>query len=262
MKQTLAETWEGAGEWILSEIREECVIEESGWAPELVDRVADRLQAEVPVAERLQVVVYWGSLVNAFTVPGRYIFVCRPLLDRCRTEEAAAFVIAHELAHHRLGHLALFRGWTRGLRRWAGGEMAAVLAVQAQRLLTNPEKERDADRLALDLCLGAGYDPERCLELFDVLEANCLDWGRVTAVCGPDLPGDRELDGKPGPFTRLRLWFWERGFGYLPLDRRRAELRRHLTRRRHAALAAPEGTAAAPLRAIPANRLPPMRAAL
>jgi predicted Zn-dependent protease len=75
---------------------------------EKVTRVAQRLQADVEEEKRLRVEVPWIEAFTAFTVPGRYIYVSRRLLELCRSDESVAFLIAHEVAHHRLGHLDIF----------------------------------------------------------------------------------------------------------------------------------------------------------
>jgi len=52
---------------------------------------------------------------DAFTAPGRYIYVTGRLMEYCPGEASLAFTIAHELAHHDLGHLRYFPRWFRGL---------------------------------------------------------------------------------------------------------------------------------------------------
>lgn len=215
------------GEILHAAIQEDFVVDTTGWAVEQVARVADRLQADAEQHERLLVVVPWIEQPTAFTAPGRYIYVSRRLLEVCRTDEAVAFVIAHELAHHRLGHLSAFPDWLADI---PGSQIAFLLqglyrSIEAR--LYGPEAEVKADLLAIDLCVKAGYRAGKCLEIFDVLEKIALDLGDVDMVIGPD-EADNELDKDAPVSTKLRIWLWQRRRGYLPLRDRRHEILRHL----------------------------------
>ncbi|WP_310533949.1 M48 family metalloprotease [Novosphingobium sp.] len=68
------------------------------------------------------------------------VLVSRAMLSETRTDDEAAFVMAHETAHIVLGHQA---------RRKAFGKARAVML----------ETEREADRIAVWLMTNAGYDP-------------------------------------------------------------------------------------------------------
>ncbi len=87
------------GEWVHAQLHRHVTFEREGWAVERVQRIADRLQNGRP-SERVYVEVPWLRLRTAFTLPGRYIYFGRGLLEYCPDDETAAFVIAHELAHH------------------------------------------------------------------------------------------------------------------------------------------------------------------
>lgn len=219
------------GDWLHGLLAEECYVEDAGWATERVARVQERLQWGRPADQVRTVVVLWTAVANAFTAPGRYIYIGRPLLERCPHDEAAAFVIAHELAHHDLDHTRLFPRWMNGLARVAGTLTLGVVAQALEKRLYGPERECDADRHGLELCIRAGYDPERCLELLDVLELYCLDHGDHEMVYGPDPESERELFPDASWYTRARVWAWQRARGYLPLQDRKALLREHLATR-------------------------------
>lgn len=64
----------------------------------------------------------------AFTMPGRRIHVSRELLSRGLGELGLAFIIAHEMAHHDLGHLDVAGEW---LEVDAGGDcsLAGLLVL-------------------------------------------------------------------------------------------------------------------------------------
>jgi len=216
------------GTWLYNEIADECVLEKTGWAPERVDRVALRLQGVVPEGERFVVVVPWSEIVTAFTAPGKYIYFSRRLLERCTDDESAAFVVAHEIAHHQLGHLRIFSHRLAALARVSNGWMAAVYVHAIERAVYGPEKESAADHRALDLCLQAGYDGRKCLRVFEILSQHALDLGDTQVTFGLET-NDEDDEAAEMPWTsRLRTWVWERMRGYPSLQERREALERYL----------------------------------
>lgn len=165
-------------------IERDLVVERDGWAGERVDRVTARLQAEIPAPWRLETLVIWLGTYTAFTGPGRTIYFSRTLLERMPDDDAAAFVIAHELAHHRLGHVP------RLSRSWYFLPLQIVL-FRLRRNIVSAEHERDADLLAIELCVDAGYDPERCIAALELLDQIVLDYGDLDGSLGsedPDAP--------------------------------------------------------------------------
>lgn len=216
------------GEWLHREMVEAVVIEDAPWAIERIRRVESRLQAGRPQSQRLFVEIPWLEEPTAFTAPGRYIYFSRRLYEVCATDEQVAFVVAHEIAHHDLGHVALFRGWTNTIVRLPGAALFALFFHGLERLLYGPQKECDADRHGLDLCIAAGYEGKRCLEIFDVLEQRALYIGDLDMVYGPDVESDDELDPNASWTTKARIWAWQKKHGYLPIRDRRQMLRKYL----------------------------------
>ena len=145
------------------------VIEREGWRVDRARRVTERLQAAIPENERFETLVIHASQANAFTAPGRTIYISHRLLDQLPDEAAAAFVIAHEIAHHHLGHT-----FGRYPRSWSLFEPPPV----------SHERERHADLHAIELCMQAGYEPERCILALQILDAIYLDCGDLEASLG------------------------------------------------------------------------------
>jgi hypothetical protein len=220
---------ESFGDWLYSQIAENAHIEKHGFMPDRVRTVTERLQASRPAEERLVGVVPWLDSFNAFTAPGKYIYFSRRLLERCPHEESAAFVIAHEIAHHDLGHLDLFDGpFARHAVRLDAGQLAVLFFRILQKRIYSPEWELAADRRAIDLCIQAHYDVAKCLYLFHVVELIYLDYGDLGAVYGIDPDSDQELSAEASLITKARVWLYARQRGYLPVQDRRAELMRYL----------------------------------
>jgi hypothetical protein len=216
------------GAWVLEDLSEDYYIERNGWAPERAERVADRLQRDRPPEERLRVVVFFGSKETAFTVQGPYLFLSRRLLERCRTDAACAWILAHEIAHHDLDHVARVPDWMVRYVRHRGAWVLAALAQVAAHRILGPEREAEADRHAVDLCLRAGYHPVDFLGAFDAIETLVRDIGNEDAIYGPDFALLDELDGRSSLLGRLRVWQWERSYGYYPFRERRRRVEAYL----------------------------------
>src|SRR3954463_9562453 len=148
---------------IRARIAAKLVIEREGWAVERVRRVTEKLQAGVAEHDRFETVVIVTTDHNAFTTPGRTVYVARRLVDLLPDDAATAFVIAHEIAHHHLGHLRLMS-----------------IGDEAPR----HELERHADLHAIELCLAAGYEPDRCILALRVLDAVLLSSGDLEGALG------------------------------------------------------------------------------
>ena len=218
------------GEEVRRVLVEEFGHETEAWATEQVTRVMARLErvrsaCAVPGAcpYPLQTEILWIGPTTAFAVPGRYVYLSRTLLERFDTDAPVALVLAHELAHHDLGHLRLVWNWVERLPSGATQMVAGALWQHLQHFTFGIERERAADAYALDLCLAAGYDGNECLLLFDLLERHSLDMRDIDGVYGPDqVPGESEWK------TTLRRWTYERHRSHPALRERRDNLRRRL----------------------------------
>lgn len=215
------------GEWLHDQLHEAVQFETEAWALDRVQRVESRLQAGRPDAHRLIVEIPWMELFTPFTAPGRYIYFTRGLYQLCATDAEVAMVIAHEMAHHDLGHVSSFANWTSGMIHLPGAKLLAYAFVVLEKVLYGPQRECDADRHGLDLCIQAGYNARECLELFDVLEQYAMDMENSDAVYGPDLSdSDR---GTLGSWkAKIELWAWEHAHGHLPIYDRRKILLNYL----------------------------------
>ncbi|HYJ78283.1 MAG TPA: M48 family metalloprotease [Longimicrobiaceae bacterium] len=89
--------------WIHERLMEAYAGEREGWALDQARRIDARLQADVPEGQRLETVILWAPEAGAFTMPGRFVYLSRRLQERVMNDDQLAFVIAHEIAHQRLG---------------------------------------------------------------------------------------------------------------------------------------------------------------
>ena len=194
-------------------------VESSGWAAEVTGRVMARLNAQRD-GPALSPVVFWSSAASAFTLLGEYVYISRELLQRLSPEAAVAFVLAHEAAHHDLGHVSILN--PDAISRFP--LPIRLLAAYVERALSNPELEAAADDRAIELCERAGYARADCLEAFRILEALLLDRGQVDGVFGPRDAPEGDASAWESWLSTASEWLWQRRNGYLSLRDRRARL--------------------------------------
>ncbi len=106
--------------------------------------IAARLNAVREGIDKQPVILWKLPDHAAVTARGRFIYVAMPLAQRL-SDDALAFVLAHEMAHHDLGHVSTPFGALRGLA-------------------SRPAAELDADLEACRVAAAAGFDPAGGLE--------------------------------------------------------------------------------------------------
>ncbi len=211
------------GTMVFNAISENCVIEKSDWSIEKIAKTMNQFQSIKTIPSDFKVVVPWLDQFSAFTAPGNYIFISRKLFELCRTDEILAFLIAHEMAHHELGHFSVFPTWFRSISSF-NVQMLLMAPYRAfESRIFGPENECDADRRAIENCIKAGFDANLCLELFDVLEKYALDVGDLNMVYGPSESDDELLEGASWE-TKFKIWLFQRKRGYLPIRDRKKML--------------------------------------
>ena len=144
-----------------------------------VRAIGERLAA---VAERHEVVYRFGVIdedeVNAFSLPGGWVYVYKGLIKKTASDDELAGVIAHEIAHVAARH-AMNRyeaGLGAQLLQLAviasrsPNAVGATIAAQAARLAYARQDELEADRLAVQYLRAAGYDPTAMLRFLDTLQ--------------------------------------------------------------------------------------------
>jgi predicted Zn-dependent protease len=110
--------------------------------------------------------------INAFAVPGGYIFITRGMLLRMRDEAELAGVLAHEVTHvvekhalntMRKGHLAGLAGDALGKYAEKKGkeEFTKIVSAGTEIYARGLDKEDEfaADRAGVVIAARAGYDP-------------------------------------------------------------------------------------------------------
>lgn len=123
--------------------------------------------------------------VNAFALPGGHIYVTRGLIERTRTGQELAGVLAHEI-----GHVVKRHGVEKLQRQLRTGSLVNVMygiilggepellkqnALRMAGLLWTADHSRsdeeEADQLAVEYLIRAGIDPEGMVSLLEHLAA-------------------------------------------------------------------------------------------
>jgi predicted Zn-dependent protease len=153
----------------------------------LTQKVARATDSTIPI----QVTVLNSKEVNAFALPGGFLFVQRGLLEAAEDESQLVGVIAHEIAHSvaRHGHKLMTRATIASII-FQAAQVAAIiltggaasiglyyalqygfyglgLALNLQLLGVSREFELEADQLGVQYSWNSGYDPSGFIRFFD-----------------------------------------------------------------------------------------------
>jgi predicted Zn-dependent protease len=121
------------------------------------------------------------STVNAFAVPGGFVYMTRGILAYINSEAELAAVLGHEIGHITARHSAeqYSRAQLAQIGLTAGmiisptfarfGDLAG-LGVQMLFLRFSRDNEREADDLGVEYAMRAGYEGEAMAHFFEVLE--------------------------------------------------------------------------------------------
>ena len=107
---------------------------------------------------------------NAFSIGGGRIYVNEGTPFFCQDEAELAAILAHEMGHELAGH---FRGAhaSDASGGWLDGVFGARPSAEAGRRIgsvhqqVDPEREREADRISIEILERAGYDPHAALSV-------------------------------------------------------------------------------------------------
>lgn len=158
----------------------------NGRVDDYVEEVVSRLAGQAPGPRfNYQIKTVNAAEINAFALPGGFLYVNRGLLEAVRSEGELAGVLAHEIAHVALRHGT--KQATKGAAAQTGldllaqilgrndrraGQIAGVvggLGLNAAFLHFSRDAEREADRAGAQMMARAGYDPMAMATFFDLL---------------------------------------------------------------------------------------------
>ena len=147
-----------------------------------VRRIGDKVAEAADLGGQCTFTLVNSDVVNAFAVPGCYIYVTRGLMAIVNSEGELAAVLAHELGHIVGAHTR--RQQRRSLWRSlgvlavglvTGSERLTRLAAGAAELFTlrySRKQEYEADDLGVRYLAASGYDPHAAADMLAALGAN------------------------------------------------------------------------------------------
>ena len=150
-----------------------------------VSEILRRLAAGAPGARYpYQIRVVNASDINAFSLPGGFMYVNRGLVEAARSEPELAGVLAHEMAHVALRHgthqaskaymtqagIGILGGLLgRGRNPSQIFQVIGGLGLNALFLKFSRDDEYQADTVGAQIMARAGYDPRAMADFFQVL---------------------------------------------------------------------------------------------
>lgn len=156
-----------------------------------VQRAADGIAAHSDLKIPIQVTVLQSKEINAFALPGGFLYVTTGLLEKAGSESELAGVMAHEMAHvaARHGHRLMMRATAASIVYQAAQVAALIftggavgigsyyalqygffglgMVLNLTLLGVNREFEAEADQLGVQYCWHSGYDPRGFISFFD-----------------------------------------------------------------------------------------------
>lgn len=126
------------------------------------------------------------SMVNAFALPGGYVYVTRGILGVMKDEAELAAVLGHEIGHveakhgvERIQKMVLAEKGTKYASQAGGAaggaigqQLAGEIAKQFAKIAITGygrKQELEADRIGIRIANSASYDPEGAVRLFQTL---------------------------------------------------------------------------------------------
>jgi predicted Zn-dependent protease len=171
------------GKQLAIEVEKQARIVDDPIVSEYVNRLGQNLARTSDVQFPASFKVIDSDDINAFTLPGGYIFINAGLLRMTSDESQLAAAIAHEIGHaaarhatrqatrnNLVGLAAIPAGIFGGIGGLVAGQAASAAAPLAVFKFSR-EFETEADLLGLQYLWKAGYDPNASVDLFETLES-------------------------------------------------------------------------------------------
>lgn len=179
------------GRKVLEQVKKQMRLIDDGEIVTYVQSVGNRIVKQLGTTlYDYQFFVVDAPAVNAFAVPGGYVFVYRGLIEILQSEGELASIISHELAHIQARHIerrmqhgrmatvatlvgALASAFLGLPGNAAGAVMMGTMAgSQSMQLKYSRENEEEADELGFRFLRDAGYDPGDMVKAMQALGKN------------------------------------------------------------------------------------------
>ena len=172
------------GRQIAAQVEQQSKILDDPLVTEYVNRVGQNIALHSDVKVPVTIKVVDSDEVNAFALPGGFMFVNRGLILATDNEDELAGVMAHELGHVAARHAMENNGKSQLINYGMlagiifGGPIAGQVLYNGGGLLQglinlkfSRQAEEEADRLGVQYLYSAGYDPTGMATMFEKLAA-------------------------------------------------------------------------------------------
>jgi len=149
-----------------------------------------------------------SEIINAFALPGGYVYVTRGLLAHLNNEAQLAVVLGHEIAHvaarhasqqaarQQLTQLGVLGAGVAGGLAFGGDAAQNILGLGGQAaqffsLKYSRSNERESDRLGVEYAIKAGYEASEGADFFETLK-------RKQEQAGQSIPSWQSTHPDPG----------------------------------------------------------------
>ena len=198
------------GRQVAGEAEAELSLIDDSLLAEYINRLGQQLATVTPFADYpYQFTLVNDSAINAFALPGGFIYINRGIISTADREAEVAGVLGHEIAHVALRHgtnqasrayvaqapLALLGGLFGG-----GSGVGSILTqlgigfgANSLFMKFSRDAERQADLMGAQILFDAGYDPTGMTEFFEKLAAGGGSRGSEFFSSHPN-PGNRRED--------------------------------------------------------------------
>jgi len=155
-----------------------------------------------------------SGIVNAFALPGGYIYISRGLMALAEDEAEMAAVLAHELGHvnalhhaRRQGQQVLAGVLLTGVGIAAGREAADLGNIVASGVLSSwsREHELESDLLGLRYLARAGYDPKAVPDFLAKMRSDARLEAKRQGQSPDAVDQFNYLGTHPAPIERVRI---------------------------------------------------------
>jgi predicted Zn-dependent protease len=172
------------GRQLAQEVARQAKIVDDPLIAEYINRMGQNLVRNSDAKEPFSFKVIESPQVNAFALPGGYVFVYSGLIRIADEEDELAAAMAHEIAHVAARHMTrqatknqianlatipagiFLGGWTGYAARQGAG-----VAIPMTFLSFARKDESEADYLGVQYLYAAGYDPTGAISIFEKMEA-------------------------------------------------------------------------------------------